>query len=34
MIPHPMWMSLAGVLLPVPAALFGARLVRGRGKAA
>jgi hypothetical protein len=34
MVPHPMWMSLAGVLLPVPAALFGARLVRGRGKAA
>jgi hypothetical protein len=30
MVPHPMWMSIAGVLLPVPAALFGAWLVRGR----
>ncbi|MFT3896673.1 MAG: hypothetical protein QM719_03100 [Thermomonas sp.] len=30
MVPHPMWMSVAGVLLPLPAALFGAWLVRGR----
>lgn len=30
MAPHPLWMSIAGVLLPVPAALFGAWLVRGR----
>ena len=30
MVPHPMWMSIAGVLLPVPSALFGAWLVRGR----
>ena len=30
MVPHPMWMSIAGVLLPLPAALFGAWLVRGR----
>ena len=30
MVPHPLWMSLAGVLLPVPAALSGAWLVRGR----
>ena len=34
MVPHPMWMSIAGVLLPVPAALFGAWLVRGRKTAA
>jgi hypothetical protein len=34
MVPHPMWLSLAGVLLPVPAALFGAWLVRGRKPAA
>ena len=34
MVPHPMWMSIAGVLLPVPAALFGAWLVRGRNTAA
>ena len=27
---HPMWMSVLGVLLPVPAALLGARLVRPR----
>ena len=27
---HPTWMSVAGVLLPVPAALFAAWLVRGR----
>lgn len=26
MIPHPMWMTVAGVLLPVPAAWIGARL--------
>ena len=30
MVPHPMWMSIAGVLLPLPAALFGAWLARGR----
>jgi hypothetical protein len=29
-IPHPLWISIAGVLLPVPAALFGAWLARGR----
>lgn len=34
MVPHPMWMSLAGVLLPLPASLFGAWLVRGRRAAA
>jgi len=34
MVPHPMWMSIAGVLLPLPAALFGAWLVRGRKPAA
>jgi len=34
MVPHPMWMSIAGVLLPLPAALFGAWLVRGRKKVA
>jgi len=31
---YPLWMSIAGVLLPVPAALFGAWLVRGRNAAA
>ena len=30
MVPHPLWMAIAGVLLPLPAALFGAWLVRGR----
>ena len=34
MVPHPLWMSIAGGLLPVPAALFGAWLVRGRKTAA
>jgi hypothetical protein len=34
MVPHPMWMSIAGVLLPVPAALFGAWLARGRAAVA
>ena len=34
MVPHPMWMSIAGVLLPLPAALFGAWLARGRGAVA
>jgi hypothetical protein len=34
MVPHPLWMSIAGVLLPVPAALFGAWLVRGRNTVA
>ncbi|MGH8084653.1 MAG: hypothetical protein ACREPV_05195 [Lysobacter sp.] len=28
MIPHPQWMTLAGVLLPLPAAWLGARLAR------
>jgi hypothetical protein len=32
MVPHPLWMSIAGVLLPVPAALAGAWLVRGRAR--
>lgn len=27
-IPHPLWMNLLGVLLPVPMALLGARLAR------
>jgi len=30
MIPHPTWMTLAGVLLPVPAAWLGARLAMRR----
>ena len=34
MVPHPLWMSIAGVFLPVPAALFGAWLARGRKPAA
>lgn len=29
-IPHPMWMGALGLLLPVPAALAGARLARPR----
>lgn len=29
-LPHPMWMALLGVVLPVPAALAGARLARPR----
>lgn len=28
LIPHPLWMALAGVLLPLPAAWLGARLAR------
>jgi hypothetical protein len=32
-IPHPAWMAFAVVLLPVPAALFGAWLMRGRAAA-
>ena len=32
MVPHPLWMSIAGVLLPVPAALAGAWLVRPRAR--
>jgi MFS family permease len=28
-IPHPLWMGALGLLLPVPAALLGARLARG-----
>ena len=34
MVPHPMWMSIAGVLLPLSAALIGAWLARGRGAVA
>lgn len=34
LVPHPVWMSVAVVLLPVPAAIFGAWLVRGRADAA
>jgi len=34
MIPHPMWMTIAGVLLPVPAAWLGAKLAtRGASNA-
>ena len=29
-LPHPMWMGLLGLVLPVPAALAGARLARPR----
>ena len=29
-IPHPLWMSMVGLLLPVPMALAGARLARPR----
>ena len=29
-LPHPLWMSALGLLLPTPAALIGARLVMGR----
>jgi len=32
-IPHPLWMSALGVLLPVPLALAGARLARSRSAA-
>jgi hypothetical protein len=31
---HPLWMTLAGVALPVPAALLAARVVRGRHRGA
>ncbi len=30
-IPHPMWMNLLGIALPVPLALLGARLARPHG---
>jgi hypothetical protein len=30
MIPHPLWLTIAGVLLPLPAALLGARFARRR----
>jgi MFS family permease len=30
MIPHPLWMTIAGALLPVPAAWIGARLATRR----
>ena len=33
MIPHPMWMTIAGVLLPVPAAWLGAKLATRRASA-
>ena len=29
-VPHPLWMAVAGVALPIPAALFGAWLARSR----
>jgi hypothetical protein len=32
-IPHPMWMNVLGVALPVPLALLGARFARPRSKA-
>ena len=32
-IPHPMWMNVLGIVLPVPLALLGARLARPRSKA-
>jgi len=34
MIPHPMWMTIAGVLLPVPAAWLGAKLATRGASAA
>ena len=34
MIPHPLWMTIAGVLLPVPAAWLGARLATRRASVA
>ena len=34
MIPHPLWMTVAGVLLPVPAAWLAARLVGSPRKGA
>ena len=34
MIPHPMWMTIAGVLLPVPAAWLGAKLATRGARAA
>ena len=33
MIPHPMWMTIAGVLLPIPAAWLGAKLATRRASA-
>jgi len=30
MIPHPTWMTVLGVLLPLPAAWLGARLARNQ----
>ncbi len=29
-LPHPLWMNVLGLLLPIPAALLGARFRRGR----
>ena len=34
MIPHPFWMTITGVLLPVPAAWLGAKLATRRAIAA
>jgi hypothetical protein len=33
MIPHPLWMTIAGIALPLPLAWLAARLVRPRGVA-
>lgn len=30
MIPHPLWMTIAGIALPIPVAWFAARLVRAK----
>lgn len=32
MIPHPLWMTVAGLALPIPAAWLAARLIGGRRK--
>lgn len=32
-VPHPSWLTAAGLLLPIPAALLAARLARPRGPA-
>jgi uncharacterized membrane protein len=34
MIPHPLWMTIAGVLLPVPTAWLGAKLATRRASGA
>ena len=33
-IPHPLWMAAAGLLIPFPAAWLGARLAQSRGRPA